>query len=166
LKKMMDVHGYPYARYAIPSLKAADVAANMTKLQAFFNTLSFSDAIQQLQINDLLLGSETVATILADQQTIYGLFGPARVFQTTALPVTTSTDGWTTTGNQTFNSPVMGTLALLNSLNGSIRVPPTGVYKVLDAADVAMTARDSDVWVVTSPSATQDGIHPRPPRQT
>ncbi len=135
----------------------------MTKPQAFFSALSFSDSVQQLGINDLLLGSETVATVLAAQQTVYGLFGSARVFQPTMLPVTTSTNFWLDTASQTFNSPATGTLALLNSLNGSIRAVPSGVYRVLDAADVAMTARDSDIWTAP-PQSTQDGIHPQPPR--
>lgn len=162
VEKMLDVHGYPYARYAKPSLKASDLVSNISKPQAFFAALSFSDAIQQLGINDLTLGSESVATVLADHQTIYGLFGSAHIFQTTLLPVTTSSDFWTTTSGQTFNSPTNGTLGSLNTLNDTIRTPPANVFRVLDAADVAMTSRDSDIWIAP-PQPTPDGIHPIPP---
>lgn len=157
LARALDVHGYPYVRMVVTSWTAQSLAANLTLPAAFLAAISYTDAMQELGVNDLANSSRSQAQLLADQQTIYGLFSGKRIYQTTITTETTSTDGWATTGNQTISSA--GTLSQLNSVNTAIRALPSNVTAVLEVADAQMSARNSDLWVAP-PSQTGDGIHP------
>lgn len=157
--RTLDAHGYPYTRLAVAAWTAQNLAANTTLPAAFYAAISFTDVIQELGVNDLQANSRTVAQVLADHQTIYGLFSGKNIFQTTITTETSSTDSWATTANQTFPPASPGTLSLLNSLNTSIRAVPANVHAILDAANAQMSATNSDIWA-TPPAPTTDGVHP------
>lgn len=162
LARALDVHGYPYAKITRSGMRATQFLASLAAPTAFINALGFTDMIQSLGINDLKTGSRSQAQLLADHQTIYGLFSGKRIYQTTLTPVSTSTDGWATTANQTPDPS--GTLSQINSINAAIRAVPANVNVVIEVADACMSARDSDIWSAP-PVAAPDGIHPNTAKQ-
>lgn len=163
ISRALDIHGYPYARMVVSGWSANSLVVNSTLPVAFIATLTFPEVIQQLGTNDMAVNSRSAAQILADHQTIYGMVTGKTIHQTTINSRTSSTDGFITTANQTVIT--IGTLSQLNSLNASIRALPTHVTDVLDAADGQMSARDSDIWSISTlngvaKNLTSDGIHP------
>lgn len=82
------------------------------------------------------------------------------VFQTTITPGTTSTDLWATAGNQT----VLANEANRVLINDWIRGVPEPLSGYIEAADAAMTARNSGIWKTdgTAQKWTSDGAHPSP----
>lgn len=82
--------------------------------------------------------------------------------QTTITPGTTSTDSWATSANQTvLASPQEDNRTLLNTL---IRTVPAPLTACIEAADTAMTARNSGIWKSdgTAGKWSSDGAHPSP----
>ena len=121
-----------------------------------------SHMICQYGSNDLYTLGNSPATILADLQSIWGyitgLGGGRKAYQLTVLTRATSTDGWTTTANQTITSGNADRIAL----NALLRAVPAGLTACLDVADVMESARDSGKWL-PGPSSnyyTSDGTHP------
>jgi hypothetical protein len=156
IARALDVHGYPYVKIAKQGQQATDYVSTMAPTTSFLGKLSFTDMVCEFGINDLRLG-RTQAQVLADHQTIYGQFVGKRIHQTTLPPRSSSTDAWATLVNQAGKTD--GTMASLNTLNAVIRAKPANVNNVIEAADAAMSARDSDIWTAP-PAATLDGTHP------
>jgi lysophospholipase L1-like esterase len=156
IARALDVYGYPYVKIAKPGQLASEFVSSLAYPTALINLLSFSDVISEHGINDLRL-SRTQAQILADHQTIYGLFAGKAIYQSTLTPRSASTDGYATTANQSGKTD--GNMASLVPLNASIRAKPANVVKVLEVADASMTARDSLIWPAP-PVPTADGTHP------
>jgi len=141
----------PYINCGIPSdsaFKASALSALRISLAKRFCT----HVICGYGINDINLYVRTAAQTLADLKTVWGLYSPLTVYQATVGPVSTSTDSWATTGNQT----TAATNAQRVLLNNSIRQSPA-VAGVLEVADVEETARDSGIW--KAPGFTADGLH-------
>jgi lysophospholipase L1-like esterase len=156
LARALEARGYPYLKIAKQGQQAADIVASPTRIQALLDAIQYSDVIVEHGVNDLRLG-RTQAQLLADHQTIYGYCTGKRITQTTITPRSSSTDGWATTANQTPKTD--GTMSSITSVNAAIRAKPANVSVVLDAADAAMSARDSNIWTAP-PAATLDGTHP------
>lgn len=154
--RAMDAHGYPYLKIAKQGQQAADLVAAPSRVQALLAQMQFTDVICEYGVNDLRLG-RTQAQILADHQTIYGYVAGKKIAQTTITPRSSSTDSWATVANQTAKTD--GNMAALNSVNAAIRAKPANVNTVIEAADAAMSARDSGVWKA-APVRTLDGTHP------
>lgn len=154
--RMLDKYGYPYLKITKGGQSASDIAASHASMAALINLVSFSDAIITPGVNDLRLG-RTQTQVLADQQTIYSMFTGKRIYQTTITPRSDGTPDWSSLANQAAKTD--GNMAALNSVNAAIRAVPANVYAVIDAADAAMSARDSDIWTAP-PAATLDGTHP------
>ncbi len=156
--RLMDAAGgMPYLKIAKKGQAAQDFAGSTSSISALLALISYSDVICEHGVNDLRIG-RTAAQILADHQTIYGLLGSANIFQTTLTPRTTSTSGdYTSVADQTPKTD--GNMADLTPLNTSIRDVPANVDIVLDVADVAMSARNSNVWSGPFPPVL-DGTHP------
>jgi lysophospholipase L1-like esterase len=155
--RALDSHGYPYVKIAKQGQQATDFTSATAPVTAFLSAINYTDAVCEFGINDLRLG-RTQAQVLADHQTIYGVIGSGkRVYQTTLTPRSATTDAYATTTNQTAKTD--GNMAALNALNASIRAIPANVNFVIDAADAAMSARDSGIWTAP-PAATTDGTHP------
>lgn len=113
----------------------------------------------ELGINDLPI-PRTAATVLANHQTIIGLFPGKIIYQQTLPPRTTSTDSFATTGNQTLPSYQ----AQIVAFNTAIRSGQPGVTGFFEIADTVESARNSGLWKVdgTAFKYTVDGIHESP----
>lgn len=112
-------------------------------------------AICNFGANDVNQTSDTVATISANFLSLWNDLSRRglKVWQGTITPVTTSTDSWATTGNQTVLKQ-----ATFAGVNNYIRSAPSPLTGYIEIADTVMTARDSGIW--KAPSWTSDGIHP------
>jgi len=133
-------------------------------------------------INDLQGGrtlAQTQASMLSIWSAAVGRNAALRVYQTTITPKSSSTDGWTTTANQTADGAVEPIRPILNawiragapiSGGGAVAVGTPGallagqpghpLYGYLEIADLAESARDSGKWRVDGGAHTDDGIHP------
>lgn len=122
--------------------------------------------------------SRTLAQIQADVIAIWlsAASRGQRVIQTTCTPLTSSTDAYLTTGNQSFNSaqntvrinfnnwlrdgaPLTSAASLTPVATGTVGALRAGtsghpLYTYWDAADLAETARDSGIWKVLSSGRT------------
>lgn len=157
LQRMLGRLGYPCMTWAKGGQQAADVAPITATLNADTSLFGFTDVILQHGVNDLRLG-RTRAQIEADLQTIAATASIAgkRIWKTTITPRSTSTDSWATTANQ--SPQVDGNMADLNPLNADIRAGLANMANVIEAADAAMSARDSGIHKAP-PAGTVDGTH-------
>lgn len=158
--RLMERNGFGYLKIGMMGQQAADLAANKASVAALFAAINFSDAMFEHGVNDLRLG-RTKDQILADHQTLYTMAGAARIGQATITPRADSSNAYADVAGQTPKTD--GTMASLNDLNAAIRAKPTNVAYVIEAADAAMSARDSDVWSGPFPP-TPDGTHPTSPK--
>lgn len=106
----------------------------------------------------------SAATMVTNMNTLIALFPVAqKIFVSTLVPDTTTSDNWATptriapdgTNNQTANVHDSVRVTYNGDLraNGSI----TGIWGIIDLANVVESAWNSGVWV--GPSMTPDGIH-------
>ncbi|TLX12138.1 fibronectin type III domain-containing protein [Rhizobium sp. MHM7A] len=154
--RLLDATGMPYLKMAKKGQSAQQFAGATASVAALLSLLSYSDVICEHGVNDLRLG-RTAAQILADHQTIYGLFGTANIFQTTITPRSDTTNAYADVAGQTPKTD--GNMTDLTPLNTSIRAIPANVDTVLEVADAAMSARNSNVWGGPFPPVL-DGTHP------
>lgn len=109
-------------------------------------------------INDLTAG-RTAAVISAALASAYALFPSQKVSQSTIPPVTTSTDVWVTTANQT----VVASNPQRTALNDIIRTKPAPLWNYFEIADVFETSRNSGIWnILNGQALTGDGTHETP----
>lgn len=158
LDRMLDTKGFGHMKVAKAGMSASDLAGSNTAIANLVALcgVSVSEVIDAFGINDLRLG-RTQVQLLADKQTYYTAVVNGRKLKATTLtPRSTSTDSWATTVNQT--AQVDGNMAALNSVNAAIRAGLTQTSGYLDAADAAMSARDSDIHAAP-PAGTPDGTH-------
>lgn len=104
------------------------------------------------------VATSTFATAQADLQALWSCLqglGITKLWQCTFPPVTDSTDGWATLGNQTpsplWNNPVR----LL--INDWIRTTPTPLAGFFELAGSLESSLNSGLWKV--PGYTTDGLH-------
>jgi lysophospholipase L1-like esterase len=131
-------------------------------------------------INDITLGTSlaTIQSMLLTHWT-NALSRGMRVWQTTITPVTTSTDSWATTANQTVVASNPVRILLNNWIRAGAPIDPTSkaavavgtsgallagqsghpLYGYFEIADLVETARDSGIWKA---AYTADGTHPTP----
>lgn len=148
LGRALDVHGYSYVKVAAPGWRASIYVTGLVKLQAFIDAINFTDVICELGVNDLS-GGDSQTLLMFNLQRVYkqmGYYG-ATIKQTTLTPKTTTPGPPTTSGN----------MGALTAVNAAIRALPNQVSAVIEAADAAMTSRDSNLWPV---GATGDDVHP------
>ena len=172
--------------------QGGDVVGSVTSPTAYDHRLELIAACTSIccqygtnDVNSVATQSAIQAGMVAAWQTLGG-FG-ARVFQTTIVPRTTSTDAWATTTNQTpiatnsaetkrqaintwlrAGAPVVAGVAVAVGTSGALLagVPGHPLYESWDiAAQVESTAGGTpgaggSVWQVAA--ATVDGIHPGP----
>lgn len=119
-----------------------------------------SDIVNQLGVNDLI-GSVSVATIQGYYSTIKGYFsGGQSQWLVTVPPVTTSSDNWATTTNQT----TVASNANRVTLNGWMRGTPSGYQGFFEVADATESGYNSGLWAVNGNAYgyTCDGTHSSP----
>ncbi|QWY83444.1 SGNH hydrolase-type protein [Rhizobium phage RHph_X3_9] len=155
--RMLDVHGYPYLKIAAGGMQATNGVTVRSTINVFLAQVGFTDFIMEYGVNDLRLG-RTETQILQDRNTIKSEtnINMKRIWYTTVTPRSDSTDGYATVANQTPKTD--GNMSQLTSLNTTIRTKPDGIYGVIDTADAAMSARDSNVHKAP-PAGTSDGTH-------
>jgi hypothetical protein len=156
--RMLDDHGYPYMKWCIGGQYLQNQVTMASRINADIGQFNFSDFIIASGLNDLSLGSRTKAQVLADIQTMATQTNVAgkRVWKTTITPRSSSTDSWATVENQLPRTD--GNMADLIPLNADIRAGLPNVYGFIDAADAAMSARDSGIHKAP-PAGTTDGTH-------
>jgi lysophospholipase L1-like esterase len=151
-------NNYPYQLLAYPSETVDFMRDNQRafrRLGMVLTKMQPSAIICELGVNSVKAGS---GTIQADLLTIWqqlANFG-VPLYQTTITPVTTSTDSWATTANQT----VTANESIRTALNDYIRTVPSPLTGIFEVADLAETSRNSGIWRVTGGAYTGDGTHP------
>jgi lysophospholipase L1-like esterase len=177
--RALDAAVKPYVRVAKGSELGQNFVAYSTSRRRRQMLQWATHAIVEYGTNDIF-GGRTLAQTQADLLSIWFTMWRrnAQVWQTTISPRTTSTDSWTTTGNQSKNTaPQDATRVTLNAwiragapidpstkaavtvgtsgalLAGSSLHPLAGYFEV---ADVIESARDSGLWKVPAVSGTGD----------
>lgn len=105
-------------------------------------------------IVDIFDNTSTAAQVEALLGIVYGMPGIAGkpIYQSTLAPVSTSTDGWVTTTNQTTtNNPQR------IAVNAWIRTVPSPLKGIFDVCPAVETALNSGIW--KAPGYTIDGVH-------
>lgn len=149
---------YPYAKIAVPGQGAAALASVIggSQFAGLFAALGYTDVIEEHGINDLRVG-RTPAQLQADLQSLYAPHVGKRIYQTTLTPRADSGNGYADVAGQTPRTD--GTMPMLASVNAAIRGRQANVTAIIEAADAAMSARDSGVWGGPFPPVL-DGTHP------
>lgn len=108
-------------------------------------------------INDLILRTLSASAVNANLTSFLALIAPLPAKLLTITPVSSSTDLWTTTANQTTHATNANRVAV----NSSIRLMQlVGQAGFVEIADVVETARGSGIWQAPSGVAwTADGTH-------
>lgn len=140
-----------YINCGIPADRTEVIKTSYAK-RVSLATRFCTDAVVALGINDINQYSRTAAAVYPELQTLWAAVAPLSVFACTLNPVSTSTDAYATTANQTTSSVNAQRVLLNNMIRESISVG--GVF---DMADVVETARDSGIW--KAPGYTSDGLH-------
>lgn len=150
---------YPHMRIARGGIEAQQYVAIVggVAFPNFISQLGGTHLVVECGLNDLSQSSRTAAQVMADRQTIIDAF-TTRIagivpVHTTITPRTNSTSGnYTSVADQTPKTD--GNMADLTPLNTLIRAKPL----VMDYADAAMSARDSNVFSGPFPPVL-DGTH-------
>jgi len=103
-----------------------------------------------LGINDIN-GGDSSTNIQGYLSLIYKIpeFGPREIIQNTLSPISSSTDGWTTTINQTTHANNADRVVVNDWIRASNR-------RHFDFADATESSRNSGLW---TPNYTPDGLH-------
>lgn len=105
-------------------------------------------------INGVNFYSRTGAQVLTDLTALWAVFDPLPVYQCTLPPVSTSTDSFATTVNQTTAASNTNRVTLNNSIRETALV--SGVFEL---ADVTESARDSGLWKAPGYTSGSPGLH-------
>tara|TARA_R110000868_G_scaffold230335_11_gene483506 strand:+ start:908 stop:2089 length:1182 start_codon:yes stop_codon:yes gene_type:complete len=124
--------------------------AGFTKRKAYL--IHASHGICGAGVNDMVTNGRTAAQVAGYRQTIIGFAPKLKWLETTIAPVTTSTDSWATTANQTVTS-INAERILFNQ---RVRAGNAGFDGFIDIADLLESARNSGFW---KPFMTGDGLH-------
>lgn len=126
--------------------------ANKDKRMSLANY--FTHFALNMGINDVTNGG-SAASVAADTNSVVALF-PGPVAVCTLSPVSTSTDNWASTGNQT----TVGSNAtrIAENTRRLAGVPGAKVIYDVNPAVETVTSPESGIW--KAPSFTADGTHP------
>lgn len=139
-----------YISGAIPGDRAAIIATGMTRRASLAKRFC-THVMMVLGVNDITTYGRTSAQVIADLQTIMNQMRPLPIFLGTIEPVSSSTDGWATTANQTTHANNGQRVAVNNFARGSALHAG-----LMELADQVESARDSGLWI---PGLTGDGLH-------
>jgi hypothetical protein len=132
----------------------ASVAAGAGYVARANFTQYCNTVICEYGINDVS-GAIPAATILASLSSFAAKFPEKPVFQTTLEPMTTSTDNWATTTNQTTNVNNSIRVTLNNMIRNGLPPPFSGYVEI---ADMLESSRDSGLWKASTRTATDLAI--------
>jgi lysophospholipase L1-like esterase len=174
----------PYVRVAVDGARVQHFVDPNLGRRRLNVTRGCNVAITEFATNDIFTDARTLAQIQADSLTLWtALNGRGmKVFQTTLLPQSSTTDAYATLANQTtrtgnttrvsFNNwvragaPINATtkVAVAVGTGGALLAGQTGhpLQSYFETADIAESSRDSGLWIVTGAAnyATTDGTHP------
>lgn len=157
-------HFNPAARSIGPTTAFLSVAQTGTALQAYIGTHTLRDILVNycsqfvcnFGINDIVLNSRTAAQVLADLNTLFALYPTMMGWQATYEPVSSSTDSWVTTANQTTSAFNSIRVTANNNIRSGLVTRAVGI---LELADDVESARDSGLWAAFATALTSDGTH-------
>lgn len=148
---------YRYQQVALSSAKLDDWFTPSRNWRRAALLAPCTDIVVALGTNN---AGGLITTNQPNMQKIYDDFYAQgkRVWAVTLPPVTTSTDSWATTGNQTVSGNETNRLGM----NNFIRSIPSHVFGIIDLADTLETSRNSGIWQATGVAFgyTKDGTHP------
>jgi lysophospholipase L1-like esterase len=154
-ERLMSAAGVSTLKLAMPGITTGGFVSSLTVIADLLSVIPFSEGECELGLNDLTSGV-SVATILANHQTIYGLFAGKPITQDTITTRTDSNNAYADAAGQAVKTD--GNMAGLNPLNDQIRAIPANVTRVRDVADADMTARNSGIHAGPFPPVG-DGTH-------
>lgn len=179
---------YPWCAATRGNQAFVTIAGNPTKQMTL--AAYASSALTNLGVNDFYnpgiatSNSPNLDVVQARALALWSQLSEAgcRVYQTTVTPVTSSTDKWATTANQTiywplqnakrtaFNdwlragAPIVAGVAVAAGTQGALLAGQAGhpLTDYIEIADIVETARNSGIWKVTGAENgyTADGTHP------
>jgi hypothetical protein len=142
----------PYISVGATGDSAAVYNSNHAKRATVLPWLSHF--ICEYGVNDLADGN-SAATTEANLQTLWASLGkPHRTYQSTMPPISTSTDSWATTANQTTDATNNPKIVTVNTW---IRGVPQGVAGYFEVSDAVEDIRGNGKW--KAPGYTPDGVH-------
>lgn len=160
--RALDSAKIPWMRVSMPG-EASYGFKGLGRMYRAFMCKYATHAIIQYGVNDLN-SFRTYEQFKADLQDIWNFLNQRglKLYQTTLTPKTTSTDGWTTTANQTLATPLesWGTdpaTSVRYRINEFIRTIPAPLNGVFDVTLKVETAKNSGIWL---PNMVGDGVHP------
>lgn len=116
-----------------------------------------SHIIAEIGAYDFVFGGDSVATATADTLAVLALFPGRPVYQTTSEPVSSSTNSWIDTANQTTDTSNANRI----SWNTNIRGGAPGYTGYFDLAQAVENSVNGGLWVAPGGVAqTVDGAHP------
>lgn len=140
------------------SVLIASTLGYLRRRLALANLCQFDAAVVVYGINDII-GGATAAEVEARLSALYGFLADTGipVYGGTVSPVTSSTDDWQTTVNQT--TAAHNTERV--TLNNWIRTTPAPLSGFFELADAVESARDSGLWKASGVpfGFTADGVH-------
>jgi hypothetical protein len=145
---------FAYVNFGVPADQANLFVASNAKRLAMAQYASH--IVSEYGVNDMYVAGRTATATLASLAQVRAQFPNKPFFQSTISSVTSSSDSWTTTANQTINGNVGPYLA---AVNDGIRAGNGGITGYFDVADQTMSSRDSLLWSVTGGAHTADGLH-------
>ena len=119
----------------------------------------FTRFVLHMGINDVTSG-RTAAQIQADTNSLAALYAPSKLGICTLMPVSTSTDGWTTTGNQIASTATPN--AVRAAVNAQRKTPGTLASNIVVVYDLSPQVENTpspedSIWKA---NYTTDGTHP------
>lgn len=149
---------FAYVRVVRATTQLSHFLATNSRQLNLIHTAKPTHIIQELSVNDLLNGGN-FATVKSRLETMWDILGTtgAKVYQTTLQPVTSSTDNWATTTNQTPHANA----SAMRDINDFIRSKPPGIAGVIEVGYQMESFPGSGLWKVdgTAQAYTVDGIH-------
>jgi lysophospholipase L1-like esterase len=174
----------PYTRIAVSGSKVQNIIDPAVGRRRLTLIRGCNVANVMYGTNDIFTALRTQAQVQADLLTLWTILTNMgmRIFANTFTPQTTSTDSWTTAGNQTVKTgetvrvaindwiragapidPITKTAVVVGTA-GALLTGQTGhpLFSYFETADIAETGRNSGLWKVTGTAnyATADGTHP------
>lgn len=147
---------YPCGHVGVSGDRISAFLTSHTKRMAL--ATYFSHIYFNFGINDVTAGSQTAAQVQTSTDTTIGLFGSKNVGWCTLGPVSTSTDAWVTTGNQT-TSAFNSVRAQVNTQRLSTFPLAKTVFDVNTVIENIQSPEDG-IWNITGGANTADGTHP------
>jgi hypothetical protein len=150
-----------YINCGITGGSASSFVASHTNRVALLSAYC-TDIIINNGINDIYTGGRTSNQVISDLSSAASYFPNNRVYGGTIWPITTSTDGWTTTNNQSYPTIPTSLQANRVAINAAWRSNVMGNVGVFDVADSIESSRNSgilaaDTGNILGPNLTNDG---------